>query len=314
MVTARKTVYTAFGIRLTSEIPLPELIRSINGTEEADVEMVYGDLSFVWNEERTVHRHFCVCEEGRILFYIPHTAVFSIEAGRKVTIHPMPRADENKIRIYLLGSCMGALLFQRHILPLHGSAVVIDGKAYAFVGESGAGKSTLAAAFLSKGYSLLTDDVIALSFSEAGVPTVIPAYPQQKLWQESMDGLGMESGPYVPLYEEISKFAVPVAAKFHTRPVTLGGVIELVKTEGEQWDIQPVQKLSRFPLLLHHTYRNHFISLLHLEQWHFAGMANIARHCEVFQLRRPTAGFTAQQLASHIIQLVSNKLEFANEI
>ena len=38
---------------------------------------------------------------------------------------------------------MGALLMQRKILPLHGSAIAIDGKAYAFVGDSGAGKSTL---------------------------------------------------------------------------------------------------------------------------------------------------------------------------
>ncbi|GGD76105.1 aldolase [Paenibacillus nasutitermitis] len=314
MVTAAKTYYTAFGMRLTSEIPLPELTRSMHDTKDNDAEFVYGDLSFVWNEERDAHRHFCVCEEGRILFYIPATAVFSIEAGRKVTIHPMDGADEKKIRVYLLGSCMGALLFQRHMLPLHGSAVVIDDKAYAFVGESGAGKSTLAAAFLSKGYSLLTDDVIALSFTDAGVPYVAPAYPQQKLWQESIDGLGMESGSFVPLYEELSKFAVPVAAKFHTKPVVLGGVIELVRTEGEQWDIQPITKLNRFPLLFQHTYRNHFVSLLHLEQWHFAGMANIARHCEIFQLRRPTAGFTAQQLASQIIQLVNNKLEFANKI
>ena len=60
----------------------------------------------------------------------------------------------------------GALLMQRKILPLHGSAVAIDGKAYAIVGDSGAGKSTLASAFLNKGYQLLSDDVIAVSLSQ----------------------------------------------------------------------------------------------------------------------------------------------------
>ena len=78
----------------------------------------------------------------------------------------MKEADEDKIRLYILGTCMGALLMQRKILPLHGSAIAIDGKAYAFVGDSGAGKSTLASAFLSKGYKLLSDDVIAVSLSE----------------------------------------------------------------------------------------------------------------------------------------------------
>lgn len=314
MVTAEKTIYTAFGMRLTSEIPLPELIRSTNRTEHIDVEIVQGDLSFIWNEGRAMDRHFCIFEDGRVLFYIPGTAVYSIQEGRKVVVSPMPDADQKKIRVYLLGSCMGALLFQRNLLPLHGSAVVIEGKAYAFVGDSGAGKSTLAAAFLSQGYPLLTDDVIAVSLAEASGPTVIPAYPQQKLWQESIDQLGMESSGFVPLYEEVTKFAVPVAAKFYAEPVPLGGVFELVKTEGATWDIQPVKMLNRLPLLLLHTYRSYFISLLHLEQWHFAGTASIAKHCEVFQLRRPTAGFTAHELASHIIQLVSRKLEFANDI
>ena len=50
--------------------------------------------------------------------------------------------------------------------PLHGSAIAIDGKAYAIVGDSGAGKSTLASAFLNQGYQLLSDDVIAVSLSK----------------------------------------------------------------------------------------------------------------------------------------------------
>ena len=57
---------------------------------------------------------------------------------------------------------MGAILMQRKILPLHGSAIAIDGKAYAIVGDSGAGKSTLASAFLKRGYQLLSDDVITV--------------------------------------------------------------------------------------------------------------------------------------------------------
>ena len=74
-------------------------------------------------------------------------------------------SDENEIRLYILGLVWGLLLMQRKIFPLHGSAIAINGKAYAFIGDSGAGKSTLASAFLSKGYQLLSDDVIAVSLS-----------------------------------------------------------------------------------------------------------------------------------------------------
>jgi serine kinase of HPr protein (carbohydrate metabolism regulator) len=96
---------------------------------------------------------------------------------------------------------MGALLLQRRVLPLHGSAVAVNGKAIAFVGESGAGKSTLASAFLGRDYPLLSDDVIPVRFSIDGDPHVAPAYPQQKLWQESLNGLGMDSAHFKPSFK-----------------------------------------------------------------------------------------------------------------
>ena len=46
--------------------------------------------------------------------------------------------------------------------PLHATAVVVDGEAVAFLGDCGYGKSTLGAAFLARGFPLLTDDVLAL--------------------------------------------------------------------------------------------------------------------------------------------------------
>ena len=64
--------------------------------------------------------------------------------------------DEDMIRLYILRDMYGTLLMQRKILPFHGSAIAINGKAYAIVGDSGAGKSTLASAFLKEGYQLLT--------------------------------------------------------------------------------------------------------------------------------------------------------------
>jgi len=56
--------------------------------------------------------------------------------------------------------------------------IVIDGKAYALIGDSGAGKTTLASAFLNRGYQPICDDVIPIILSAEGVSIVISAYPQ----------------------------------------------------------------------------------------------------------------------------------------
>ena len=67
------------------------------------------------------------------------------------------------------------------------------------------------------------------------MPVVTPSYPQQKLWQESLDQLGMsmERGNYRPVYRETAKYAVPVATRFCDGQVPLAGVFELVKSEAE---------------------------------------------------------------------------------
>lgn len=94
-----------------------------------------------------------------------------MEHGKRIVVCPQPGADEKKVRLFILGTCMAVIMMQRGILPLHGSAVVIDGWAYAFVGHSGAGKSTLSAALASRGYPLLTDDVVALTWDAGEEPS-----------------------------------------------------------------------------------------------------------------------------------------------
>lgn len=300
----KKMVYKAFGLRVMSEYPLPELQQAGECEEQADVVIESADLTGLWDGMDVHHQFFAVKDKG-IIHHIPDTAILCIQEGRRILVSPMAGAEENKIRLYLLGTCMGTILMQRGILPLHGSAVAINGKAYAFVGNSGAGKSTLAAAFLSKGYSLLSDDVIAVSIGADGAPVVTPSYPQQKLWQASIEQLGLGNHNYTPIYQEINKYAIPVRAEFCSEPIPLGGVFELVRTEEEEVQMEEVQSLRRFPLLHMHTYRNFLIPLLECEQWHFSSSASTLSRIDVYQARRPMQGFSAYELVEQIERIVN---------
>lgn len=87
---------------------------------------------------------------------------------------------------YLLGPILGFVLRLRGVTCLHASAVALDDRAVAFVGPAYAGKSTTAAAFSRLGHPVLADDIVAL-VDDSGAPRVQPAFPQVRLWPESVE-------------------------------------------------------------------------------------------------------------------------------
>lgn len=300
----KNTVYTAFGLLISSEYRFPELIETYcKEDREIDVIIEVGDLTEYW-ESLGPQQDYYAENNGDIGFNMPGTAIFLVQEGRRIVISPFEGSDERMIRVYLLGSCMGALLLQRKILPLHGSAVVIQGKAFAFIGHSGAGKSTLAAAMLNIGLPLLTDDVIPVTLNDKNVPMIIPAYPQQKLWKKSIDALGLDGGSYSPLYQEVDKYAIPVTKQFSPEAVPLAGIFEIRVSRNETTDIQPVLGLHRFPVLTNHTYRNFLVPLLNLEDWHFKMSAQIISKASFMTITRSNAAFTADLLTAQIISMI----------
>ncbi|MFD1956957.1 aldolase, partial [Paenibacillus thailandensis] len=283
-------------------IALPEgfELQNTNAPIDVDIELNHRSCEFEASGEPAGFE----AADGEMRFRVPETALYRIAGGSRVEVTPWPGAEEARIRLYLLGSCMGALLMQRGILPLHGSAVVIEGKAYAIVGQSGAGKSTLAAAFASAGYPLVTDDVIAVSVSHAQEASkVYPSYPQQKLWEESIEQLGLASGEYLSVYQRVNKYAVPVRSRFHLEPLPLAGVIELSEFSEPEPEIRSCTALEALHVLNVHTYRNSLVPLLQLNEWHFQSIARLASQLPVYQLRRPANGFTAFSLVNQIVSL-----------
>jgi hypothetical protein len=74
----------------------------------------------------------------------------------------LTQATRHALTAYLLGQVLSFSLLALGCEPLHATAVVVDDSAIAFVGDCGDGKSTLGAAFVARGFPLLTDDVLAL--------------------------------------------------------------------------------------------------------------------------------------------------------
>ncbi|MFC7322739.1 aldolase [Halobacillus campisalis] len=298
LLTSMTNKYTAFGFIIESKFPFPELI-PIRTEQKGDITIESKDLAQIWERIAESNKYFDV-EPQCCLFKIPEVAIFMIEQGCKIFYSPLEDVKEDHIRLYLLGTCMGAILFQRNILPLHGSAVEIDGKAFAFVGHSGAGKSTTASAFLKRGHQLISDDVIPVTI-ENGVPVVTPAYPQQKLWQESLDEFDMTSVGLRPIVDRETKYAIPVEEKFVTKRLPLAGVIEIEKGEADKVDIHQVDNLLKLHTLFNHTYRNFMVKQMGLMNWHFSLSAQLCEQISLYKLTRPVTYFTANDLPGLIL-------------
>lgn len=295
--------YTAFGLCIQSEIKLNELIKITDKTSDAQVTIAYKNLTDNWKDIETGGRDFYF-QNNRCLFLIPNVGIFAVLNGTKIFVSPFKDTEEDQIRLYVLGTCMGAILFQRKILPLHGSAIAIDGKAYAIVGDSGAGKSTTASALLQRGFQLISDDVIPVTISENNVPMVTPAYPQQKLWKESLHEFGMDMEGFKPIVQRENKFAVPVLSQFVHDRLPLAGIFELRKTREEKVVLSPIEKLQRFQTVYNHTYRNFFMEGTDLMSWHFQMSVNIINNVQLYEIKRPVSSFTANEVTEKILSTI----------
>jgi hypothetical protein len=298
--TLQKTAYRAFGLNIYSSVPLKGMKETLFSV--ADVSIEQADLEEEWAVKAGPKAYF-VFSPSRVLFKIDGTGLFAVEKGTSIEFHPFADVPDSKIRLYLMGSCMGLLLMQRNILPVHGSALNIDGRAFIITGDSGAGKSTLAAALMKHGCTLLSDDVIPVQWQDK-LPQVFPAYPQQKLWKKSLHAFGIDEMEFEPVIEREEKFNVPVLHQFEDKPIPLGGVFELIRAGENEITITSVDGLKGIELLYRNTYRNFFIKPCGWGEWHFQALVKLASAADIYRIQRPEQQFTAEEIALQILNII----------
>jgi hypothetical protein len=115
----------------------------------------------------------------------PGVGAFLTRATHTIVVEPAPGVSMPLLNLPLLGPVIARLLHLRGMLVLHASAVDVGGRGAVFLGAKGAGKSTTVAAFVGAGHRLLTDDVLAIRFSDAEEPCIVPGFPQLKLSEDA---------------------------------------------------------------------------------------------------------------------------------
>jgi hypothetical protein len=198
--------YSAFGLGLQAEHPIPGLV-PLPGLPKIDVEISLDTGEQAWSSLcRGPHRCFYVSDYldrhgqpvlhvwkvgrgGHFWFRYSDGIEFIIDrqAARIWGRQPEQAAGE-EVAWYLLGPILGFVLRLRGVMCLHASAVIVGGRALAFMGPQGAGKSTTAAIFARWGYPVLADDVVAVR-EQGGAILAFPASPRLALWPEAVQHL-----------------------------------------------------------------------------------------------------------------------------
>lgn len=166
-------------------------------------------------------------------------------------IEVLGEVDDEIAPLYLMGSCMGGVLFQRGFLPLHANAVSIRRSAVLLAGDRGAGKSTLAAALRAAGHPLISDDLCCLE-KHKGDFRVRPGYQRLRLWEDSLSLLGLSSHGLSRVRPELGKYLLVL-----DDPLPLSGVVSRVYILGrsEAYNLQELHGLAKIEALDQHIYR-----------------------------------------------------------
>ena len=244
--------YWAYGIRIDAEIICPELPLHPQPIGNPDVTIRL--LPSIESVAENLENGYFEVRPGFFRLAVAGVAQYLVEEGNRISAEPVAGAAPEEIRLFLLGSAMGALLYQRGLFPLHGSAVETAWGAMIFVGEQGVGKSTLAAQFHHKGYRLLSDDVCAVAVGPEGMQ-VLPALAQFRLCADAYERLGTpESARF-----DVDKFVVPMGEGYCTAPAPLRAIHILGVHENEAPNFEVLRGFDRVQRLLENLYRPQYL-------------------------------------------------------
>jgi hypothetical protein len=296
--------YFAFGMEIESTFPIPELLQGDSSIpchvniQIAKVPEVLPQATFSGVRFQGATNEF--------LLKVDNVARYLVKNGDTIFVEPAEKASEKDIRLFLMGSAIGALIHQRGMLPFHGSSVIINNQVVIFSGVSGAGKSTLAASFIKRGYPIITDDVCVITLDSENNPVVHPGYPQMKLWADSLEKLGEEEKSLANVREGISKYTFPVLTNFHQRPERINGIYIISTKNTEGFKIEQIKGIEKFNVLKNNTYRLNFIKGTSTTPSHFKHIEAMSRFCFVKKIERPTKGFHLKDLSDLIENDLNN--------
>lgn len=233
---------------------------------------------------------------NEFLLDLEDIARFYVSHGNNIVLERKNEHTDDDIQLFILGSCLGAILHQRKILAMHASAIVHDGEAVLFTGISGVGKSTTANGLRLKGYKMLTDDVCPVEIRD-GVPYALPGYPQSKLWEDSLEHLDIDYKELSHIRNGVNKRKVPIHESFIREPIPIKAMYVLSPYNRDELELFSVENANKFRTILNMTYRKYLLKDMGMQPYHFTNGTTLANAIPVKRIMRPQAYCLPEMMA-----------------
>lgn len=313
--------YQAFGLSLLSDQPIPGLLPATGEKTEAEVVIVFEkdkaqkqmhEAKSLWYESPPdtigqLLRVWVFDKDRSFLFLYSDGVSFLIDRSGKYIIVSWPDglAFEDMI-IYLIGPILGFVLRLRGVVCLHASAIAINDLAVAILSPAGYGKSTTAAVFATRGFPILSDDIVALS-DRGDSFWVQPAYPRLHLWPSTVKELFGQEGtlpritPENPSWDKCYLDLRHNPYKFQTHPLRLAAIY--TGKPAEELDTPTLNTLSAregFMALTANTYSSRFLDK-EMRMLEFEVLSRLATAVQVKCLETQRVWTGPQQISDIIL-------------
>jgi hypothetical protein len=211
--------------------------------------------------------------------------------GHTIQVDAPVTGNTEAIAAWIVGPATTAILYQRNLVPLHASAVEINGGAVAFLAPSGTGKSSLAAALLAQGTGarLVTDDVLAVETTADGTLQVWPGSQGIRLDQWARTAVAERRFTLVREMADGKSLLAPDAGIADT-PMPLRALFTL--SLGESLSVRRLEGLELLSSLRQLLQRPALSRLLGSEAVIFHTLTRVMDQVPAFQVTRPYEGWT----------------------